>query len=123
MSGAVLSIVGASKSFFGVPVLKNVSLTLGGGRVLGLVGQNGAGKSTLMNIVGGNVTADGGMMQLNGARYAPSNAREAERRGVAFIHQELNLFTNLTIFRQMGILHQRMVITGNECAAACDGCG
>lgn len=97
MSGAVLSIVGASKSFFGVPVLKNVSLTLGGGRVLGLVGQNGAGKSTLMNIVGGNVTADGGMMQLNGAPYAPSTAREAERRGVAFIHQELNLFTNLTI--------------------------
>lgn len=97
MSDTVLSVAGIGKSFFGVPVLNSVSLSLGRGRVLGLVGQNGAGKSTLMNIIGGNVTADTGTMTLNGAVYVPTSAREAEHRGIAFIHQELNLFANLSI--------------------------
>lgn len=97
MSGAGLAIRGIGKSFFGVPVLSDVSLEIGAGRVLGLVGQNGAGKSTLMNIVGGNTAPDSGDMLLDGNAYAPADAREAERNGVAFIHQELNLFANLSI--------------------------
>jgi ribose transport system ATP-binding protein len=97
MSEHVLSVRDIGKSFFGVPVLINVSFDIGRGRVLGLVGQNGAGKSTLMNIVGGNLRSDRGSMTLNGAPYSPASAREAEQRGVAFIHQELNLFSNLSI--------------------------
>jgi ribose transport system ATP-binding protein len=92
-----LTFEGIGKSFFGVNVLKDVSLTLETGRVLGLVGQNGAGKSTLMNILGGVIAPDAGTMTLDGAAYAPGGPREAEGRGVAFIHQELNLFSNLTI--------------------------
>jgi ribose transport system ATP-binding protein len=97
VSETVLSVEGTGKSFFGVAVLSDVTLTLSRGRILGLVGQNGAGKSTLMNIIGGNVAPDTGAMTLRGAPYAPADAREAERRGVAFIHQELNLFANLSI--------------------------
>jgi ribose transport system ATP-binding protein len=97
MSAPILTITGVGKSFFGVTVLSDVTLTLEPGRILGLVGQNGAGKSTLMNIIGGNVTADAGTMVLADVPYAPADAREAERRGIAFIHQELNLFANLTI--------------------------
>lgn len=97
MNAVALRISGVGKSFFGVTVLSDVTLDVLAGRVLGLVGQNGAGKSTLMNIVGGNVAADSGSMELSSLPYAPSNARDAEGRGVGFIHQELNLFPNLTI--------------------------
>ena len=85
------------KSYFGVPVLRGVNLSLGTGSVLGLVGENGAGKSTLMNILGGVTQPDAGRMQFDGVTYAPQTPAEATRRGVAFVHQELNLFTNLSI--------------------------
>ncbi|HEX4951740.1 MAG TPA: sugar ABC transporter ATP-binding protein [Blastocatellia bacterium] len=93
------------KRFFGVPVLHGVNLTLAPGRVLGLVGENGAGKSTLMNILGGVVQADGGTMTLAGEAYAPLTPADATRRGVAFVHQELNLFTNLSIAENLFLPH------------------
>ena len=97
MSESALSFEHIGKSFSGVSVLADVTLALGRGRVLGLVGQNGAGKSTLMNILGGIFAPDTGAMSLDGQAYAPRDPREAAKRGVAFIHQELNLFSNLSI--------------------------
>lgn len=91
------------KSYFGVPVLCDVDLSLAQGRVLGLVGENGAGKSTLMNILGGVTQPDAGHMLLDGAGYSPRTPAEAVRRGVAFVHQELNLFTNLSIAENLFI--------------------
>jgi ABC-type sugar transport system ATPase subunit len=85
------------KSFFGVPVLKEVSFQVGSGSVLGLVGENGAGKSTLMNVLGGIVPPDSGRMQFDGQPYSPGTPRAAMLAGMAFIHQELNLFSNLNI--------------------------
>jgi ribose transport system ATP-binding protein len=92
-----LQFEGIDKSFFGVRVLKGVSFAVPAGRTIGLVGENGAGKSTLMNILGGNHQPDGGRMRLLGKEYQPRNPREAAGHGIAFIHQELNLFGNLTI--------------------------
>ena len=86
-----------SKSFFGAPALIEVSVALSEGRTLGLVGENGAGKSTLMNILGGNLHPDRGTMTLQGTPFLPRSPRDAETRGIAFIHQELNLFPNLSI--------------------------
>jgi ribose transport system ATP-binding protein len=94
---AALQFDGIEKSFAGVPVLRGVCFAVGEGRTMGLVGENGAGKSTLMNILGGNLAADAGRMFLAGQPYAPAHPTDATRAGVAFIHQELNLFTNLTI--------------------------
>jgi ribose transport system ATP-binding protein len=93
------------KRYFGVPVLRDVNLSLAPGRVLGLVGENGAGKSTLMNILGGVVQADGGTMTLAGEAYAPQTPADATRRGVAFVHQELNLFTNLSLAENLFLPH------------------
>jgi ribose transport system ATP-binding protein len=92
-----LKIDGICKTFGGVRALRDVSLRVEGGSIAGLVGENGAGKSTLMNILGGVVSPDSGRIELEGGLYTPSSPREATERGVAFIHQELNLFTNLTI--------------------------
>lgn len=94
---ALIQFESIGKSFGGVPVLKDVSLSLPGGQTLGLVGENGAGKSTLMNILGGNLRPDTGRMMLAGRPYAPAGPAEAAAAGVAFVHQELNLFPNLTI--------------------------
>lgn len=86
-----------NKRFGEAAVLRNVSLRVARGRTLGLVGENGAGKSTLMNILGGNLAADSGLMVLDGHAYEPRNPTDATRHRIAFIHQELNLFPNLSI--------------------------
>ncbi len=93
----LLSFHGVEKSFFGVKVLKQVSFMIRASTLLGLVGENGAGKSTLMNILGGNLQPDAGGMQFRGAAYVPRNPREAQAAGIGFVHQELNLFPNLSI--------------------------
>jgi ribose transport system ATP-binding protein len=85
------------KRFFGVEVLHGINLSLSPGRILGLVGENGAGKSTLMNILGGVHAPDAGSMRLGGQPYAPRQPRDARAAGIAFVHQELSLFTNLSI--------------------------
>ncbi len=85
------------KQFFGVYALNGVTLELKSGTILGLVGENGAGKSTLMNILGGVISPDSGTMTLAGKEYRPHDPSEASWAGIGFIHQELNLFTNLSI--------------------------
>lgn len=97
MDDLILQFCNIEKSFFGVRVLKNVSLDIQRGHIIGLIGENGAGKSTLMNILGGVVPLDKGKMLLNGQEYAPRDPAQASGAGIAFIHQELNLFTNLSI--------------------------
>jgi ribose transport system ATP-binding protein len=94
---SLLECADLEKRFFGVSVLKKVGFSLGTGLTLGIVGENGAGKSTLMNLLGGNLRPDGGVMTLQGQPYRPASPRAAAARGIAFIHQELNLFSNLTI--------------------------
>ena len=127
MSDPILALEGVGKSFFGVAALRDVTLALGRGRVLGLVGQNGAGKSTLVNILGGVLPPDTGSMRLDGAPYAPGNPRDAERAGFAFIHQELNLFTNLSIAENIFITRMprrrgRARSTGGSSPRAPPGC-
>jgi len=86
-----------SKSFAGVKVLDNINLMLEKGKVLGLVGENGAGKSTLMNILGGVHHPDEGHIFIEGKTAKHRNPMEATDKGIAFVHQELNLFNNLTV--------------------------
>jgi ribose transport system ATP-binding protein len=92
-----LEFQGISRSFFGVPVLKEISFTIPAGHTVGLVGENGAGKSTLMNILGGNLPPQTGRMKLAGVPYAPATPGDASKAGIAFVHQELNLFPNLSV--------------------------
>ncbi|MCD1634802.1 sugar ABC transporter ATP-binding protein [Martelella mediterranea] len=93
----LLEFKGLGKSFFGVQVVKGVDLALGRGEILCLVGENGAGKSTMMNMLGGVHIPDEGIMLLAGEPYAPEKPADASAAGIAFIHQELNLFGNLSI--------------------------
>ena len=104
MTGAPFFVAeGLCKSFFGVQVLHDMGFSLRPGQVLGLVGENGSGKSTTMNIVGGVLAMDAGRMTLDGAEYRPNTPRAAEASGIAFIHQELNLFRNLSVAENLFI--------------------
>ena len=61
---------GVSKSFFGNPVLRDVSIALLPGRVHALLGENGAGKSTLINLLSGALAPDGGTIEIDGRAVA-----------------------------------------------------
>jgi ABC-type sugar transport system ATPase subunit len=82
------------------------------GRVLGLVGENGSGKSTTMNIIGGVHQMDAGRISFDGADYRPKGPRDASRQGIAFIHQELNLFRNLSIAENLFITEFPKLVPG-----------
>jgi ribose transport system ATP-binding protein len=85
------------KSFYGVSVLSDVNFSLRAGEVLALLGENGAGKSTLMKILSGVYDRDGGNVSIFGAPVGNMTPKEAQERGVAIIHQELNLCAHLTV--------------------------
>jgi ribose transport system ATP-binding protein len=88
---------GLSKSYWGVPVLKGVDITLRPGRVVGLIGENGAGKSTMSSIIAGIVEPNGGSMTIDGAPYEPSGPSDALKSGVALIHQEIRMVPELSV--------------------------
>ena len=117
----MLEMKGISKSFFGVRVLDKVDLTVGHGEVHALLGENGAGKSTLMNILGGVYTRDAGQVIFLGKPLENTTVRLAENAGIAFVHQELNLFNDLrvyeNIFLRKEIVHSFGVLAKKEMIA------
>jgi ribose transport system ATP-binding protein len=93
----LLEMRGISKRFPGVVALDSVNLQVAPGEVVALVGENGAGKSTLMKILGGVHQPDAGEIRLDGQTVKIHGVNDAIRRGIAFIHQELNVLDNLDV--------------------------
>jgi len=93
------------KSFGANNVLTEVNFTLAAGEICALLGENGAGKSTLMNILGGVLPADSGQILLDGKPVSFTSPVESLDAGIGFIHQELNLINDLTIYENMFITH------------------
>jgi len=94
---AVLRVRRIGKSFGPARVLQDVSLDLKAGEILAVVGENGAGKSTLMKILAGIYDDYDGAIELSGRPIRFAGVRDAERRGIAIIHQELNLVPGLSV--------------------------
>ncbi|WMJ79083.1 sugar ABC transporter ATP-binding protein [Clostridium sp. MB40-C1] len=102
----MLQMIDIKKYFPGVKALDGVNLNAYGGEVLALLGENGAGKSTLMKILSGVYKKDSGKILIEGEEVEPSNIKEAEKLGVAIIHQELSVLPNLTV--------EENIFLGNE---------
>ncbi len=85
------------KRFGAVTALDDVSLDIGTGEVLALVGENGAGKSTLMNVLYGLYQADAGEILMDGKPVRLRNPRDAIARGIGMVHQHFMLLPTLTV--------------------------
>lgn len=97
----LLNMSGIYKAFNGVSVLSGVELHVNVGEIHALLGENGAGKSTLMNILSGSYTADAGTVTFDGADITGSSIKQIEDAGIAFVHQELNLFNDLLAYENI----------------------
>ncbi len=95
MTEPLLELRHIDKTYPGVRALKDVSLSVAPGEILGLIGENGAGKSTLMKILGGVVAPSAGTIAIRGAEHEALTVNQSLGAGIAFVHQELNLFDNL----------------------------
>ena len=89
------------KTFPGVKALDDVSFNLKPGEVMALLGENGAGKSTLMKILSGVYTKDEGTILIDGKEVPIMNQKVASEKGIAIIHQELNMCHHLTVAENM----------------------
>jgi ribose transport system ATP-binding protein len=105
-----LELQGVTKVYPGVVALEDVHLQISGGEIVGLIGENGAGKSTLMKILGGMVPPDGGTIHIDGEEVVGLTPAVAADLGIAFVHQELNPFSNLDV--SANVLLGREITTG-----------
>jgi ribose transport system ATP-binding protein len=99
----IIAARGLSKSFFGNPVLRDVSIALEPGRIHALLGENGAGKSTLINLLSGALAPDAGMIEIDGKAHRRLTPTEARHAGIAVVQQELSLTSDLSIAENIGL--------------------
>lgn len=101
------------KVFPGVKALDGVNLELHTGSVMALLGENGAGKSTLMKILSGVYKKDGGEIYYEGKLEDIKGPKDAQGKGIAIIHQELNLIPHLTIGENIFLGREPKTAFGN----------
>ena len=97
----ILEMKNISKSFGAVQALKDVSFTVHSKEIHGLLGENGAGKTTLMNVLAGTFGPDAGTIGIDGNIVEDMTPKKAAELKIRFIHQELNLCNDLTVFQNM----------------------
>lgn len=116
---------GVRKAFGTVQALRDASLRVDAGEVVGLVGDNGAGKSTLIKILSGDMTPDGGEINFAGRPHRPRSPADARANGIETVYQDLGLCEHLSVARNLflgreltfgrtGILDERRMVLEAE---------
>ena len=105
---AVLRLSGISKRFGAVVANDAISLELGRGEILALLGENGAGKSTLVSILFGHYVADAGTIEAFGKPLPPGNPRAALAAGIGMVHQHFTLADNLSVLDNVTLGTERL---------------
>jgi lipopolysaccharide export system ATP-binding protein len=98
MSVAKLIATGLAKSYKNRKVVKNVSLEVSAGQIVGLLGPNGAGKTTSFYMIVGLVPSDSGHITLNDEDLSLSPMHERARKGVGYLPQEASIFRKLSVY-------------------------
>ena len=97
----ILKISKISKTLGGKPILKNISLSLNRGQILGLLGPNGAGKSTLFNLIVGKIFPDYGEIKLNNEIINELPIHKRALKGISLLEQHKGLFGNMTAYENL----------------------
>ena len=111
-----------TKAYPGIVANDDICLEVCPGEVLAILGENGAGKSTLMKIIFGSVTPDKGFIEFDGSPAQISSPSEANRLGIAMVHQHFAVFETLTVAQNV-ILGISEKISVEECAKRINALG
>ncbi len=112
---SILSAEHLSKRFRKRPILKDVSLEVRSGEVVGLLGPNGAGKTTCFYIIVGLIRADGGRIMLDDLDLTDKPMHERARLGLGYLPQEASVFRKLTVTENiMAVLQLRKELTAEQ---------
>lgn len=98
---SILKLVNITKRFGSLTANDAISLNLGEGEILALLGENGAGKTTLMNILFGHYTADEGHVEAFGKPLPPGQPNAALEAGIGMVHQHFSLADNLSVLENI----------------------
>ena len=101
MTAPALRISGITKRFGSLVANDAISLELGLGEVVALLGENGAGKTTLMNILFGHYVADEGTVEAFGKMLPPGDPRAALAAGIGMVHQHFTLADNMSVLENI----------------------
>ncbi|MEM6630344.1 MAG: ABC transporter ATP-binding protein [Bacteroidota bacterium] len=119
----MIQILNASKSFKGIPAVQNLTLNVGEGEILGLLGANGAGKSTTINLLLGFLSPDSGKVQIKGLDTA-IKAKEV-RKFIGFIPENVSLYPYLSGMENLDYFCRltSLVYSKNELESFLSTCG
>ncbi|MBO6656308.1 MAG: LPS export ABC transporter ATP-binding protein [Pseudomonadales bacterium] len=86
-----------AKSYRGHPVVRDVSLSVSSGQVVGLLGPNGAGKTTCFYMIVGSISHDCGRVSIDDQEITDLPVHERARRGIGYLPQEASVFRKLSV--------------------------
>jgi len=105
---------GLSKTYGKRPVLRNVSVEVKGGEVVGLLGPNGAGKTTTFSIIVGLIRPDQGTVLYSGEEITRLPMYKRARKGVTYLPQEASVFRKLTVEENLLAILETLPLTSEE---------
>jgi sulfate-transporting ATPase len=108
LTGKVLSCTGIGVRFGGVHALRDVSVEVRSGEVLGVIGANGAGKTTLLDALTGFVSVEAGDIYLNGERINDWSVARRANSGIRRSFQGLELFETMTVRENLAVAFDRV---------------
>jgi len=112
---SVLSVRHLSKSYYARKVVKDVSLTVHGGEIVGLLGPNGAGKTTSFHMIVGLIHSDDGTIHINKREISGLPMDQRSHLGLGYLPQEASIFRKLTVEENiMAILQTRPNLNENK---------
>ncbi|MBI3247194.1 MAG: LPS export ABC transporter ATP-binding protein [Deltaproteobacteria bacterium] len=105
---------GLSKTYGKRPVLRNVSVNVKGGEIVGLLGPNGAGKTTTFSIIVGLIRPDQGTVSCNGEDMTRLPMYKRARKGVTYLPQEASVFRKLTVEENLLAILETLPLSAAE---------